>query len=229
MFKRSLASVLLACGLVAAATPADAQLNRMLNRVQRGVNQVSRAVQDARAVRCDVQGVCGNIQVAAHFDPASYQSVAVTLFDETGQFSTVGVMGQVRDAFEGPLVRGGYRLAANTNPQAVQGLTARGSGELDPQALAQVRQFIAGVDAVIVVHLRQLREGACKQDDDSPGVSATLHIAVRWLNADVGDVPWLGTHQATACAMDAQTARGEVVETVTNQLAGVLPSRAPAR
>ncbi|HEU4882332.1 MAG TPA: hypothetical protein VFT45_08810 [Longimicrobium sp.] len=213
--------VVLAAGCLA-ATPLSAQLG-FLGRVRQGIDRVTGTVQEARDVMCEVQRACGTVQRAEHFAPASYESVAVTTFDGTHAFVLDGALGQVRDAFEGTLVRGGFLLAANSNPQGVEELAARGEGNWSQEALAQLRQFINGVDAVIVVHIRRLDVGRCETADGSRGHQATVHLAVRWLNADAGDVPWVATHRATTCASDLNTAATQALQSAAAQLAASLP------
>jgi hypothetical protein len=204
-----------------AAPPLSAQ--GILDRVRHRVGQVTEAVQGAREILCDVQLACGSIQQAEHFAAASYESVAVTTFDGSRSFRSDGALGQVRDAFEGTLVRGGFLLAANSNPQGVQELVARGDGNWSQEELAQLRRFITGVDAIIVVHIRQLDVGRCELANGSNGRRATVHLAVRWLNVDAGDVPWVATHRASACTTDSDLARTEALQTAAAQLAASLP------
>jgi hypothetical protein len=216
---RSLFVVLAAGCLV--APPLSAQ--GILDRVRQRVGEVTEAVQGVREVACHVQRACGTIQKAEHFAAASYESVAVTTFDGTHAFRLDGALGQVRDAFEGTLVRGGFMLAANSNPQGVQELAARGEGNWSQEELAQLRQFITGVDAVIVVHIRRLDLGRCELTGGSRGRLATVHLAARWLNVDAGDVPWVATHRATACTNDLDTAATQALQSAAAQLATSLP------
>jgi hypothetical protein len=215
--------VVLAASCLAAA-PLSAQL-RFLGRVRQGIDQVTGTMQEARDVMCSVQRACGTVQRARDFAPASYESLVVTTFDGTHAFVLDGALGQVRDAFEGTLVRGGFLLAANSNPQGVQDLAARGEGNWSQQELAQLRQFINGVDAVIVVHIRRLDLGRCEVAGGSRGILATVHLAVRWLNADAGDVPWVATHRATVCADELNTAATQALQSAAAQLAASLPLR----
>jgi hypothetical protein len=218
--------IVLAAGCLA-ATPLSAQPG-FLGRVRQGFDQLTGTVQQARDVMCEVQRACGTIQRAEHFAPGSYESVAVTTFDGTHAFRLDGALGQVRDAFEGTLVRGGFLLAANSNPQGVQELVARGEGNWGQQELAQLRQFITDVDAVIVVHIRRLDVSRCEVAGGSGGRLATVHLAVRWLNVDAGDVPWVATHRATACTNDLDTAATQALQSAAAQLAASLPLHTPA-
>lgn len=210
------------------ATPLSGQLG-LLRKARERIGQVTSVVQGTRDVACGLKRVCGTVQVAEHFSPDTYESVAVTTFDGTGSFRTDGALGLIRDEFEGTLVSGGFLLAANSNPEAVQNLAARGDANWSQQELAQLRQFIIGVDAVIVVHIRQIDIARCELPNGSVGHQATVHLAVRWLNVDAGDVPWVATHQATACSAATTAARTEALQTAAAQLSGTLPRRSAAR
>jgi hypothetical protein len=210
----------------ATATPLSGQ--GILNRVRQGIGQVTEFVQDAQGVMCKVERACATIQAADYFSSASYESVAVTTFDGTRAFESDGALGLVRDAFEGTLVAEGFMLAANSNPEAVQALVARGDGNWGEAELVQLRQFITGVDAVIVVHIRQVDVGRCELPDGSRGRRATIHLAVRWLNVDGGDIPWVATHYVAACARNADTAQTNALRAAATQLAAMLPKRSTA-
>lgn len=227
MFRSSVLSMFVLVGATCTITiPLAGQ--GLLDQARRRLQQASDVVQGAREVRCELQGVCGTVQVAAHFASESYESVAVTTFDGTRSFRSDGALGMIRDAFEGKLVNGGFLLAANSNPEAVQNLVARGDGNWSAQELAQLRQFIAGVDAVIVVHVREVHTGRCELENRSSGSRATVHLAVRWLNVDAGDVPWVASHQATTCAADRDAAQTAALQTAASQLANTLPRRSAA-
>jgi hypothetical protein len=227
MFRSRVLSMLIVAGATCAITmPLAGQ--SILDQARRRLQQASDVVQGAREVRCELQRVCGTVQVAAHFAAESYESVAVTTFDGTRSFRSDGALGMIRDAFEGTLVDAGFMLAANSNPEAVRNLVARGEGNWSAQELAQLRQFIAGVDAVIVVHVREVHAGRCELENRSSGRRATVHLAVRWLNVDAGDVPWVASHQATACSANADAAQTAALQTAAAQLASTLPRRSAA-
>lgn len=222
-------SLLVALGIgCTTATSLTAQIG-FIRKAQQQLSRAAETVRGAREFACSLKGVCGTVEVSEHFSPDNYESVAVTTFDGTGSFRTDGSLGLVRDAFEGTLVRGGYLLAANSNPEAVRNLASRGDGNWSPQELAQLRQFITGVDAVIVVHVRQVDLGRCDLGNRASGYQATVHLAVRWLNVDAGDLPWVATHQATACSASSAAALTEALQMTAGQLAGTLPHRSAVR
>lgn len=210
------------------ATPLAGQPG-FLRKARERIGQVTDVVQGTRSIACGLRRVCGTVQVAEHFSPESYESLAVTTFDGTASFDTDGALGLIRDEFEGMLVGGGFLLAANSNPAAVQNLVARGEANWSQQELAQLRQFITGVDAVIVVHIRQVDVGRCELPNGSMGRQATVHLAVRWLNVDAGEIPWVATHQATACSAAVTSALTEALQAAAAQLSGTLPRRSAAR
>lgn len=227
--RSSLAALLVAVPLLAAPTPAGAQLSKLLDNAKRQVNEAKGSVADARSLRCDVQGVCGDIKKSPNFSPQSYESVAVTVFDGTGTFRGAGTLGTVRDAFESKLVANGFLLAASSDADAVREKIARGQNGWTDEDLKQLKEFINGIDAVLVVEIRQLDRGYCKLGGSRPrnGSEATVGISVRWLNPDAGDIPWVGTHRVTLCEENTQAATlaTTALKTVATQLATALPTR----
>lgn len=207
--------------------PTAAQFGKVLEKAKKHVGQAKETVDDAREIRCDVQGVCGEVTQAGHFAPESYESVAVTVFDGTAHYRSAGIQGMVRDMFESVLVGNGFLLAANSDAASVREMIAKGEGEWADEELEQLKDFIHGIDAVIVVEIRQLEVGRCQiSDGNRYGSEATVHLSVRWLNVDAGDVPWVATHSATECTEGGSTAAStEALETVASQLATTLPVR----
>ena len=230
---RALGALLAAAALVAVPRPADAQIGKLLDRAKSKVNEAKGTVADARALRCDVQGVCGDIRQSEHFAPESYESVAVTVFDGTNAFRAPGVQGMVRDAFESQLVNNGFLLAASSDAAAVREKIARSPEAWTDEELKQLKDFVHGIDAVVVVEIRQLDRGRCKIDGDRPkyGTESTVHLSVRWLNPDAGDIPWVGTHRVSVCEEGGAAAAGatSALETAASQLASSLPTRAAGR
>lgn len=215
------ALVLVAGALTAVPSPLDAQL---LKKLRDKVEEAKNAVDDARSLRCEAQGVCGDVSMSDLFEPGAYESLAVVVFDGTGRFGDAGTLGLVGDHFQRRLLENGYLLAASADAEEVRGRMARGNSWTDEE-LAQLRDFIHNIDAVLVVDVRSVEFGAC-EIDGRPATQVTLHMSARWLHVDVGDVPWVATHDATVCerggAPDAQAA---VLETVASQLVTTLPVR----
>src|SRR5688572_23177652 len=210
-------------GALGAAERGEAQL---LDRLKKKVAETKNAVSDARSIRCDVQGVCGTVRQSELFEPSGYESIAVTVFDGTGRFREAGTQGMVRDAFESRLVQNGYMLAASSDAEQVQTQMARGNAWTDEE-LAQLKDFIKGIDAVVVVDLRRVDAGRCEVDGrPDAGLQATVHLSARWLHVDAGDVPWVATHKATICQEGTLgEAQATALETVAAQLATSLPVR----
>lgn len=225
---RTLALLLATALLAGTPAPGDAQFTRVLDQARKQLDKAKETVADARALRCGAQGVCGEIRQAEHFAPASYESVAVTVFDGTNHFRTPGIQGMVRDAFESSLVKGGYLLAASSDAAAVREKIARGADAWSDEELKQLKEFVHGIDAVVVIEIRQLDVGRCLLAGDRAryGTEATAHISVRWLNADAGDIPWVATHKATVCEETTPAAAPTAaLEAAAAQLAGSLPTR----
>lgn len=204
--------------------PVYAQLGDFLDQVKTSVDQTGAMFDDAKAVRCDVQGACGQVVQADHFDPGSYESLAVTVFDGTGQYNMQGVEGMVRDVFESQLVENGFLLAASSDAATVREKIARSEGSWTDDDLKQLADFVEGIDAVLVVEIRQLNVGTC-QSGERYGTEATAQLSARWLNADVGDVPWVGTHSAAVCRDHGSSVPSEALDKTAKQLASVLPAR----
>src|SRR5689334_5569869 len=123
--RSSLAALLLASGSVVAPTRAGGQISKLIDNAKKQVNEAKGNVADARSIRCDVQGICGDIKQSPNFKPQSYESVAVTVFDGSGAFRAPGTLGMVRDAFESRLVANGYLLAASSDAKVIREKIAR--------------------------------------------------------------------------------------------------------
>jgi hypothetical protein len=220
---RSLLIAAIVSALGAVTDRGDAQL---LDRLKKKVTETKNAVSDARSIRCDVQGVCGTVRQSDLFEPSSYESIAVTVFDGTGRFREAGTQGMVRDAFESRLVQNGYLLAASSDAEQVRTQMARGDAWTDEE-LAQMKDFVKGIDAVVVVDMRRVDAGRCAVDGrPDAGLQATVHLSARWLHVDAGDVPWVATHKATICQEGTLgEAQATALETVAAQLATSLPVR----
>jgi hypothetical protein len=220
---RTLCAVALLTAASALLDAADAQL---LDRLKKKVAATKGTIADARSIRCDVQGVCGTVQQSDLFEPGAYESIAVSVFDGTGRFRDPGTEGIVRDAFESRLVDNGYLLAANADADQVRARMARGNTWTDEE-LAQLKEFIKGIDAVVVVEVRRVDVGQCAIDGQAGrGMQATAHVSARWLHVDAGDVPWVATHKASVCEDAAlQTAQTTAIQTAAAQLATSLPVR----
>ena len=213
----------LATAAAALSEPASAQL---LDRLKKKVAATKTAVTDAQAIRCDVQGVCGTVRKSDLFEPNAYESIAVSVFDGTGRFRDAGTQGIVRDAFESRLIDNGYLLAANADADQVRKQIARGTSWTDEE-LAQLKEFVSGIDAVVVVDLRRVDIGQCAiEGNPAGGIQATAHVSARWLHVDAGDVPWVATHKASVCeAAELATAQTSAIQTAAAQLATSLPVR----
>ena len=220
---RTLGIAAIVSALSMAAERGDAQL---LDRLKKKVSETKNAVSDARSIRCDVQGVCGTVRQSELFEPGSYESIAVTVFDGTGRFGDAGTQGMVRDAFESRLVENGYLLAASSDAEQVRTQMARGDAWTD-EDLAQLKDFIKGIDAVVVVDMRRVDAGRCAVDGQAnAGLQTTVHLSARWLHVDAGDVPWVATHKATICHEGTLAeAQATALETAAAQLATSLPLR----
>ncbi|HEX6048353.1 MAG TPA: hypothetical protein VFZ21_03770 [Gemmatimonadaceae bacterium] len=228
--RRALATLLVASSGLAIPSESSAQISKLIDRAKREVNEAKGTVANARALRCDVQGVCGDVKQSEHFAPDAYESVAVTVFDGTNQFRAPGVLGVVRDAFESKLVTNGFLLAASSDAGAVRDKIARGKDGWTDEDLKQLKDFINGIDAVVVVEIREFSRGTCTIDAKPRpryGSEATVQLSVRWLNPDAGDIPWVATHSVTLCEERAQAAGlpTTALKTAASQLATSLPTR----
>lgn len=209
------------------APPAEAQI---LDRLRRTIADAKSTLDDARSLRCEAQGVCGEVWASDLFAPEAYESMAVAVFDATRRFRSPDMQALVRDAFEGGLIEGGYLLAASTDASQVQERIGAGREEWSDERLAQLRDFISGIDAVLVVDIRSLELGRCTVKRNNRDVGAqrvTVGLSARWLNVDVGDIPWVALHEATVCEDGGRQAMSAALETVARQLATNLPKRSP--
>ncbi len=217
-------AVAVACSVAAAPTR-----GQIIDRIKQTVEDARETLGDARALRCDVQGVCGEVKKSPLFEASAYESLAVTVFDGTRRFNDAGLQGQVRDAFESAVIENGYLLAAETQVDAVKDRLGRQS-PTDAQ-LAQLKEFVDGVDAVVVVDIRRVENSRCEITRDGRkryGTEATVHLSARWLNVDAGDVPWVATHKAAVCAEGGgREVWNLALQTAADQLATTLPERQP--
>lgn len=220
-YPRLLLLVTLVVPTLATPPPAEAQI---LDRIKKSVDQAKSTIDDAREIRCDVDGTCGQVWRSDLFDPALYQSLAVTVFDGTGRFRTTDIDGVVRNAFEGQLLENGFLLAASADADAVRERIGRSDEEWGDEELAQLRDFIHGIDAVLFAQVDQLQLGQCELDGGTSGTEATVHLSARWLNVDAGDIPWVARHDASACEDGGAAALTAALSKVAGQLAGVLPT-----
>lgn len=211
--------LVVAGALLAAAAPAEAQLK---DRIKKSVADATETMDDVREVRCDVQGVCGEISQSELFAPELYSSLAVTVFDGSQRFRNQNLDGLVRGPFEGQLLENGFLLAASTDAAAVRERIGRSEEAWADEQLAQLKDFVEGVDAVLVVQIDAVDLGRC-QLDRAYGTSATVHLSARFLNVDAGDIPWIGKHRATSCEDGGAAALTAALEKVTSQLASALP------
>lgn len=216
--------LLIAVGASLLTTLPEVADGQLLGRLKKKVTEAKNTVTDARDLRCDVQGVCGSVVQSDLFAPGAYESIAVTVIDGTGRFREAGAQGIARDAFEGRLIEHGYLLAASADADKVRAQMQRGNAWTDDE-LAQLKEFIDGIDAVVVVDLRRVDVAMCPIDGQPDrGMQATVHISARWLHVDAGDVPWVATHKATVCE-DGPTALTTALQTAASQLATSLPRR----
>lgn len=204
-----------------------AQMGSIVKKLQSKVEETEETLSGVDQLGCDVAGRCGDVTRAEHFSPLSYQTLAVTVFDGTRRFASPGVQGMVQDAFESALVEKGYLLAAGTDARGIQQkLSQTDQREWSNAQLAQLKDLVQNIDAVLVVDIRQLDRDLCEVDGNPYGSLARVHLSARWLNADAGDVPWVAEHHAEACDEGrGTTASTEALQTVASQLASVLPSR----
>lgn len=204
---------------------AQVRIGDAIRKARERVNEAKETLTDARALRCDVQGVCGQVTQSNLFAPDNYESLAVTALDGSGRFRTEGALGMVRDAFERRLVENGFLLAASSDAENVRQMIARQESGWSDEELAQLRDFIHGINAVLVVEIRQVDIGQCQVSGGRAASEVTVHMSARWLNPDAGDIPWVATHRATVCEANAATAPTEALETTARQLATTLPVR----
>lgn len=205
--------------LLGTPVPCAAQLGDFLNQVKDDV------VGEVRSVDCFARGNCGDVVEADHFSADNYESIAVTVFDGTGRFRSSGIQGTVRNIFEGQLIQNGFLLAASSDADEVQAMIAREEDGWSDQDLAQLKDFVHGIDAVLVLEIQQVVVSTCSLRNDV-GTEATAYLSARWLNVDAGDIPWVATHDATICRKQhAGAPPHEAVEAVAEQLAKALPTR----
>lgn len=196
---------------------------QILDDLREKVTEAKETLDDAREIRCEVEGVCGEVTAAPHFAPGSYMSLAVTFFDGSGRFRAEPVDGLVRSIVEGQLLENGFLMAASSDVSAVQERIARGEGEWSDDDLLQLQDFIQGIDAVVVAQIDRVDLGRCELDPGTPGTEATVHLSLRWLNVDAGDIPWIARHAATVCEDGGMQALTASLNRTTEQLAGMLP------
>jgi hypothetical protein len=222
---RALPLIAALVSLVLAPASSEAQL---LKKIQRKVTEAKGTIADARSVRCEVQGVCGEVWKAETFAPGAYETLAVAVFDATRRYGSEDMQGLARDPFEGGLIENGFLLAASTETRKVQQRIGGGTEEWTDERLAQLKDFITNIDAVLVVDIRQLQIGRCTLEKDGrnvPGTSVTVSLSARWLNVDVGDVPWVARHSVSVCEDGGPAALSTALGTVAAQLATNLPVR----
>ncbi len=207
--------------LLAQPAPAEAQF---LDKLKKKVSQAKDAMTEAS---CALG--CGDVRKSDLFDGASYESLAVSVFDGTGQFQTQGTLGIVRDVFESRLLKNGYMLAADADANKVRARMARGNEWTDAD-LAQLKEFVNNIDAVLIVDLRKVDTGRCTfNKQPNAGVSATVHLSARWVHVDAGDVPWVATHKAAICQQSANPELlTKALEAAAIQLTTSLPARKKA-
>lgn len=221
--KLSLLAAVLALPLL--GMPAEAQL---LKKLQAKVAEAKGSLADARAVRCEVQGVCGEVWKSDLFAPNAYETLAVAIFDATRRYGSEDMQGIARDPFEGGLIENGYLLAASTETQVVQQRIGGGTGEWTDERLAQLKDFIDNIDAVLVIDIRQLEISRCtleKNNRTVPATAVSVSLSARWLNVDVGDVPWVARHNVSVCEDGGAAALTSALGTAAAQLATNLPAR----
>lgn len=197
---------------------------KFLDRVKDKVDDARESADVAAELRCDVQGVCGEVTAAEYFAPGTYSSLAVTFVDGSNRFRAAPVDGLVRGILEGQLMENGFLMAASADVAEVQKRIARGEGGWTDDELAQLKDFIHGIDAVLVAEVGQVDLARCELDAGVTGTEATVHLVTRWLNVDAGDIPWIGRHAASACEDGGSRALTAALEKTTEQLAGVLPT-----
>lgn len=217
---------LLVSSLVVAA-PVEGQL---LNKLKKKVDEAKSAVVDAKEtvdgaqdIRCEVQGVCGEVWQSELFTPELYRSLAVTVYDASGRYRTANIDGIMRNPFEGQLLENGFMLAASADAEAVRQRIGRSEESWSDSQLSQLKDFVDSVDAVLVVQIDGVVLDRCERDN-KVGTEATLHVSARFLNVDAGDIPWVARHTAVDCADGGSAALAAALEKATSQLAGILPA-----
>lgn len=195
----------------------------IIERARRVLDRATETTAELRELRCDVQGECGVIRQSEDFAPRRYNSLAVTVVDATRRFQA-GHLGAARDVFEGRLIANGFLLAPNADVRKVRDLFNKGTESWTDAQLEELASFVTEIDAVLVVELQQVEFDTCRLDNRS-ATEATVSISVRWLNTPAGDVPWVGTHQASACNARNAMALSDALEKVSRQLATNLPTR----
>lgn len=221
MFRLAMVAIVLLLPTV----PAEAQL---LKQLKDRVREAKGSIADARAVRCELQGVCGEVWKSGLFSPDAYETVAVAVSDATRRYGSADMQGMARDPFEGGLIENGFLLAASTETEKVQQRIGGGKEEWSDERLAQLRDFISDIDAVLVIDIRQLQMGRCtieKNNRELPATEISVSLSARWLNVDVGDVPWVARHSVSVCEDGGPAALASALETAARQLATNLPLR----
>lgn len=207
--------------LLVAATAAPAQ--SILDRARKALDGATSTAESVSELRCDIQGVCGTIRISADFAPRRYSSLAVAVTDGSRRLSP-GDLNVARDIFEGELITHGYMIAPNADVSKVRDLFAKGDASWSDRELKELAEFVTGIDAVLVLDIRQADRGQCRIGKRS-GAEAAVELSARWLNTPAGDVPWIGLHEADACATRESTALHDAIEKVSRQLAAQLPER----
>ena len=213
-------SVLSLLTLTIVAAPAEGQI---LGRLKNAVTEAKGTVTDARDIRCEVQGQCGEIWQSPLFAPGQYQSLAVTVFDASGGYRGQKLDGMVRSPFEGKLLENGFMLAASANADVVRERIGRSPDAWTDAELAQLKDFVEGIDAVLVLQIESALVAQCRLED-TLGTEVTVHLSARFLNVDAGDIPWVGKHTVTVCKDGGVAALTAALEKVSSQLAGSLPT-----
>lgn len=214
-------TALLGAALTCAATTVSAQ--SILDRARRTLDRAVETAADARELQCDVQGACGEVRQSKDFAPGRYSSLVVTVTDPTRAIP-VAQLGVARDAFEGQLIANGYLIAPSADVNKVRDLFAKGDGNWTDEELEELAEFVTGIDAVIVIEVRQADRSSCQLNNRS-AVEATVSLSARWLNTPAGDVPWVGTHEASVCVSRQSSALADALEKAARQLATNLPMR----
>jgi hypothetical protein len=133
-----------------------------------------------------------------------------------------------RDPFEGGLIEKGFLLAGSTEAATIQDRIGGGKEEWTDERLMQLKDFVADIDAVLVIDIQQLQTGRCTMKKDGRDITAmeiSVSMSARWLNVDVGDIPWVARHRVTVCEDGGAAALSAALETAASQLATNLPAR----
>lgn len=221
MSLRMLVTALTLLAMSAAAAPLDAQI---FDRIRESASDARSTIDEAKDLRCDVQGVCGEVWQSDMFAPQLYNSLAVSVYDASARYRNQNLDGLVRNPFEGQLLENGFMLAASADAEAVRERIGRSDEAWTDEDLAQLKDFVNGVDAVLVIQIDHVELGRCQLDEAANGTEVTVHLSARFLNVDAGDIPWIARHQSAECADGGNAALTGALETVGAQLAGVLPS-----